>query len=121
MTTRNSLGLNRRFGAAECLTGLRILVVDDSSDTVEMLRTLLEMDGAMVTTAGSGPEVLEVLRAESFDVILSDISMPGMDGFELLNRLRKLPNGRDVPVLALTGFGRVEDSGRSPRILCAYH
>lgn len=95
------------------LTGLRILVVDDSSDTVEMLRTLLEMDGAMVTTAGSGPEVLEILERENFDVILSDISMPGMDGFELLSRLRKLPNGRDVPVLALTGFGRVEDVERA--------
>ena len=95
------------------LTGLRILVVDDSSDTVEMLRTLLEMDGAMVTTAGSGSEALEIIEREIFDVILSDISMPGMDGFELLSRLRKLPNGREVPVLALTGFGRVEDVERA--------
>ncbi|MFZ0064116.1 MAG: PAS domain S-box protein [Pyrinomonadaceae bacterium] len=95
------------------LTGLRILVVDDSSDTVEMLRTLLEMDGAMVTTAASGPEALEILEREIFDVILSDISMPGMDGFELLSRLRRLPNGREVPVLALTGFGRVEDVERA--------
>ncbi|HET6669793.1 MAG TPA: PAS domain S-box protein [Pyrinomonadaceae bacterium] len=95
------------------LTGMRILVVDDSSDTVEMLRTLLEMDGAMVTTAGSGSEALEILAREVFDVILSDISMPNMDGFELLSRMRKLPNGRDVPVLALTGFGRVEDVERA--------
>jgi two-component system CheB/CheR fusion protein len=95
------------------LTGMRILVVDDSSDTVDMLRTLLKMDGAMVTTAGSGPEALEILAREVFDVILSDISMPDMDGFELLNRMRKLPNGRDVPVLALTGFGRLEDVERA--------
>ena len=95
------------------LTGMRILVVDDSSDTVEMLQTLLEMDGAMVTTAGGGPEALEILEQKSFDVILSDISMPGMDGFELLNRLRKLPSGQDVPVLALTGFGRAEDVERA--------
>ncbi len=95
------------------LTGMRILVVDDSADTVDMLRTLLEMDGAMVSTAGGGPEALEILEKESFDVILSDISMPGMDGFELLNRLRKLPSGRDVPVLALTGFGRAEDVERA--------
>lgn len=95
------------------LTGMRILVVDDSSDTVEMLRTLLEMDGAMVSTAGSGPEALGILEQESFDVVLSDISMPDMDGFELLSRLRQLPNGREVPVLALTGFGRVEDVERA--------
>jgi PAS domain S-box-containing protein len=98
------------------LTGMRILVVDDSADTVDMLRTLLEMDGAMVGTAGGGPEALELLEQESFDVILSDISMPGMDGFELLSRLRKLPNGRDVPVLALTGFGRVEDVERAKSV-----
>ena len=98
------------------LTGMRILVVDDSADTVDMLRTLLEMDGAMVSTAAGGPEALEVLERESFDAILSDISMPGMDGFELLNRLRKLPNGRDVPVLALTGFGRAEDVERAKSV-----
>ncbi|MDQ3474240.1 MAG: PAS domain S-box protein [Acidobacteriota bacterium] len=97
----------------DALTGLRILVVDDSADTVDMLRTLLEMDGAMVSTAGGGPQALEILEKESFDVILSDISMPGMDGFELLSRLRKLPSGRDVPVLALTGFGRAEDVERA--------
>lgn len=95
------------------LTGMRILVVDDSPDTVEMLRTLLEMDGAMVSTAGSGPEALGILEQEFFDVVLSDISMPDMDGFELLSRLRQLPNGREVPVLALTGFGRVEDVERA--------
>ena len=95
------------------LTGMRILVVDDSADTVDMLQTLLEMDGAIVSTAGGGPAALEILEQELFDVILSDISMPGMDGFELLSRLRKLPNGQDVPVLALTGFGRAEDVERA--------
>ena len=97
----------------DALTGMRILVVDDSHDTVEMLRHLLEMDGAMVTTASSGPAALEILERQPFDVILSDISMPVMDGFELLSRLRNLPNGKDVPVLALTGFGRIEDVQRA--------
>lgn len=97
----------------DALTGMRLLVVDDSADTLEMLRHLLEMDGAMVTTAAGGPEALEILEEDDFDVILSDISMPGMDGFELLRRLRKLPNGEAVPVLALTGFGRVEDVDRA--------
>ena len=96
----------------DALTGMRILVVDDSADTVEMLRHLLEMDGGMVTTARSGAEALDIVERQTFDVILSDISMPGMDGFELLRRLRTKPNGKDVPVMALTGFGRVEDVER---------
>ena len=52
-------------------------------------------------------------RNEHFDVILSDISMPGMDGFELLRMLRELPGVKDTPVLALTGFGRPEDIARA--------
>ncbi|MEP6635269.1 MAG: PAS domain S-box protein [Acidobacteriota bacterium] len=97
----------------EVLSQMRILVVDDSVDTVDMLRHLFEMDGATVRTAGGGAEALEIAEQEKFDVILSDISMPGMDGFELLRRLRTLPHGKDVPVLALTGFGRVEDVERA--------
>lgn len=97
----------------DALTGMRILVVDDSADTVDMLRHLLQMDGATVTTARSGPQALEIVQENEFDVILSDISMPGMDGFELLTRLRELPNGQDVPVMALTGFGRNEDIERA--------
>lgn len=97
----------------EALSQMRILVVDDSIDTIEMLRHLFEMDGATVKTASSGEEALEIAAQERFDVILSDISMPGMDGFELLRRLRALPEGKDVPVLALTGFGRTEDVERA--------
>jgi PAS domain S-box-containing protein len=95
------------------LSQLRILVVDDSPDTVDMLKSLFEMDGALVSTANSGAEALEIINQNRFDVILSDISMPGMDGFELLRRLRKLPGAADVPVLALTGFGRAEDVDRA--------
>ncbi|MEP6919701.1 MAG: PAS domain S-box protein [bacterium] len=99
--------------APEALSQMRILVVDDSLDTVDMLRHLFEMDGAMVKTAAGGAEALEIAGKEKFDVILSDISMPGMDGFEMLRLLRKLPHGKDVPVLALTGFGRAEDVARA--------
>jgi two-component system CheB/CheR fusion protein len=95
------------------LSRMRILVVDDSVDTVDMLRHLFEMDGAAVKTASGGKEALEIAAKETFDVILSDISMPGMDGFELLKRLRRLPDCQEVPVLALTGFGRVEDVERA--------
>lgn len=98
---------------AGALDQMRILVVDDSEDTVEMLRRLFEMDGATVSTAGGGAEALEIIREKDFEVILSDISMPEMDGFEFLRRLREIPLKRDVPVMALTGFGRAEDVDRA--------
>jgi PAS domain S-box-containing protein len=98
---------------AGVLSQMRILVVDDSADTVDMLRQLFEMDGAFVDTARSGVEALEIAWAKDFDVVLSDISMPGMDGFEFVGRLRQIPTQRDVPVIALTGFGRAEDVERA--------
>jgi two-component system CheB/CheR fusion protein len=123
--------------AAEALGQMRILVVDDSADTVDMLRRLLEMGGAIVTTAHSGAEALKIAEEKDFDVVLSDISMPGMDGFEFVRRFREVTKSRhvtlgevdvtdtsaaelivkdeikDVPVIALTGLGRAEDVERA--------
>jgi PAS domain S-box-containing protein len=110
--TEESLGLAPQIEAG-ALSQMRILVVDDSSDTVDMLRRLFEMDGALVTTARGGPEALELAVEKDFDVVLSDISMPGMDGFEFVRRLRQIAKHRDVPVIALTGFGRAEDIDRA--------
>lgn len=87
-----------------------MLVVDDSEDTAEMLKHLLEMRGAVVSTAKRAAEALETVTEKSFDVILSDISMPKMDGYELLRALRSMPDIADIPAIALTGFGRNEDA-----------
>jgi two-component system CheB/CheR fusion protein len=95
------------------LNQLRVLVVDDTSDSVEMLQQLLEMEGAVVVSARSGSDALEIAGKQDFDVVLSDISMPGMDGFEFVQRLRTITRHKDLPVIALTGFGRVEDVSRS--------
>ena len=95
------------------LTDMGVLVIDDSADTTEMLRQLLEINGARVRTASSGAEALRVVSRQKFDVIISDVSMPEMDGFEFLRQLRDRPEHRDVPVLALTGFGRPEDIERA--------
>lgn len=95
------------------LTDMGVLVIDDSADTTEMLRQLLEINGAKVRTASSGAEALRVVSQQKFDVIISDVSMPEMDGFEFLRQLRDRPEHRDVPVLALTGFGRPEDIERA--------
>ena len=95
------------------LAGLNVLVVDDSEDTTEMVRHLLEIGGASVSAATSGREALRIAREKQFDVVLSDISMPGMDGFEFLSKLRKIPGKQDLPAVALTGFGRPEDVQRA--------
>jgi PAS domain S-box-containing protein len=95
------------------LAGINVLVVDDSEDTTEMVRHLLEIGGASVCAATSGREALRIAREKQFDVVLSDISMPGMDGFEFLSKLRKIPGKQDVPAVALTGFGRPEDVQRA--------
>lgn len=98
------------------LRGMHILVVDDSKDNVEMMRCLLETEGAAVTTALSGVEALGIATEREFDAIVSDISMPEMDGFELLGRLRAIPIQRDVPAVALTGLGRAEDVKRAEMV-----
>jgi PAS domain S-box-containing protein len=98
---------------AGVLGHMRILIVDDSADTVDMLRRLFEMDGAVVTTASGAAEALEIAGRKDFDAVLSDISMPGMDGFEFVRRLRELARHKDVPVLAITGFGRPADVERA--------
>jgi PAS domain S-box-containing protein len=97
------------------LNDMTILVVDDSEDTTEMVKHLLEISGATVCAATSGSEALRLVGERDFDVVLSDISMPGMDGFEFLKRLRELPGKEDMPAIALTGFGRPEDVQRASR------
>jgi two-component system CheB/CheR fusion protein len=89
------------------------LVVDDSEDTAEMVQHLLEIGGATVCAVTSGSEALRIARERKFDVVLSDISMPEMDGFQFLSELRKLPGKEDLPAVALTGFGRPEDVQRA--------
>ena len=95
------------------LAGMKVLIIDDSEDTIAMLKTLLEIDGANVTSAQTGAEALRIAASTNFDVILSDISMPEMDGFEFLRRLRKINGRQDVPVVAITGFGRNADIERA--------
>jgi len=98
---------------SESLSGMSILVIDDSEDTTIMLRDLLVAEGATVRSARSGAEGLGFTKQHHFDAILSDLSMPLMDGFEFLRKLRMSVEYENVPVLALTGFGRQEDIERA--------
>jgi two-component system CheB/CheR fusion protein len=101
--------------ATGALEGTCILVVDDSIETTDMLSKLLQMDGAEVHTARGGMEALALAGKSAFDLVISDISMPEMDGYQLLRELRQLPQMASVPALALTGFGRLSDVDRAHR------
>jgi PAS domain S-box-containing protein len=92
--------------AAVSLDALRVLVVDDDLDTLEVVKQLLEHAGANVAIASSAEAALEVLRTSPPDVLLSDIGMPGQDGYELIRRVRQLApdQGGHVPAAALTAF-----------------
>ncbi|HET8782314.1 MAG TPA: PAS domain S-box protein [Pyrinomonadaceae bacterium] len=107
--------------ATGALAGTCILVVDDSIETTDMLSKLLEMDGAEVHTARGGVEALAIAGESKFDLVISDISMPEMDGYQLLQELRQLPQMANVPALALTGFGRGSDIDRAHRVGFSKH
>ena len=91
----------------------QVLLVDDDHASVETLRHLLEGEGMGVEHAASGPEALEKARRHRFDVVLTDIAMPNMDGHALLRALREDGRYEDVPVLALTGMARADDVRRA--------
>ena len=100
-------------GAGTCLRqdigGVRILLVDDVEDVVATCQALLEMHGALVTGATSGQQALALLGEGEFDLLVSDISMPGMDGYALLAAARALPRYARLPAIAVTGLAREKD------------
>jgi len=93
------------------LYGLKILVVDDDSDTRDLVEWVLKRVGAEVTAVGSALEALEALRREKPHVLVSDIAMPGEDGYALLKSVRALPpeQGGKIPAIALTAHSLVQD------------
>ena len=90
------------------LDGVRVLVVDDDGDALSMVRELLEAAGANVTTALSADEALAVIERQPPDLLLSDIGMPAMDGFELIRRIRAAaaPRFAHLPAAALTAYAQ---------------
>jgi signal transduction histidine kinase len=94
------------------LTGVRILVVDDEPDACSFLCTLFETQGATVLSAGSAAEALVLFGPVPPDIIVSDLAMPGEDGFDLIRRIRSLSadDGGRTPAVALTAYVRSEDA-----------
>jgi PAS domain S-box-containing protein len=99
------------------LSGVRVLVVDDEVDARELIARILRDCDANVATAGGAHEALEILQREGADLLVSDVGMPDIDGYELLRRVRALPNEgtRRIPAVALTAFARSEDRTRALR------
>jgi PAS domain S-box-containing protein len=110
-------GLDAGLGQTDesLLEGICLLVVDDERDARELLRRVLEDAHARVAVAADAREALELLRRERPHVIVSDIGMPGEDGYAFIRRVRELPasEGGDTPAVALTAFARSEDRRRA--------
>jgi CheY-like chemotaxis protein len=93
------------------LDGLRVLLVDDDGDALDLASAILADAGALVKTCTSAPEALTMLTGWRPDVLVSDIEMPGEDGYSLIRKVRALPPeaGGRTPAVALTAYGRAQD------------
>ena len=99
----------------------RILVVDDSTDGRERMAELLRLAGYRVAEAADGHEAIRIAPGFRPDVVLLDIGLPGMDGFEVARRLRELPETRTATLIALTGYGQREMQERSRDVGFDHH
>ncbi len=93
--------------------GKAALIVDDVADVTEMLAVLLSQAGFEVVTAISARAALEAASKQRFDVIISDIGMPEMNGYQLAREIREIPGYETVPMVAITGYPMFDDKERS--------
>ncbi|NDJ20502.1 PAS domain S-box protein [Nostoc sp. B(2019)] len=110
-TGENNLHFSPQPPIPNPLTGLRVLVVDDEADVRQWITAVLEECGAKVSTFSSTRQALEALQELHPDVLISDIGMPGEDGYALMRKIREMEPelGGRIPAVALTGYARVED------------
>jgi signal transduction histidine kinase/ActR/RegA family two-component response regulator len=108
-------GANTTLDAGPALSGVRVLLVDDEPDSREVMASALEMRGARVTAAASAGDALQKLASSDFDVLLSDIAMPGKDGYDLIREIRSLNPARvaGIPAAAVTACASDEDRRRA--------
>jgi CheY-like chemotaxis protein len=91
------------------------LVVDDVADVTEMLAVVLSHAGYSVVTAASAPAALKAASERQFDVVISDIGMPEMNGYQLAREMRLMPGYETVPMVAVTGYSMFDDKERSTK------
>lgn len=94
----------KRFGSDEAAIKWRLLVVDDQEQMRSAFQRVFALEGFSVTAAGTGSRALELVSSQSFDLVLLDVNMPDMDGFTVLEKLRKLPGLEGMPVIMVTGM-----------------
>jgi CheY-like chemotaxis protein len=99
--------------AAGALQPLRVVVVDDNEDSAEGLAMLLRLDGHEVATAHDGLEAVSLTEEFRPEVVFLDIGLPGISGYEAARRIRGLPGGQEIRLVALTGWGQQEDRRKS--------
>jgi CheY-like chemotaxis protein len=99
----------------------RLLVVDDNKDAAESMSMLLEMWGHEVAFAYDGPSALETAEQWRPEAVFLDIGLPGMDGYQVAERLRELPQAKDAVLIAITGYGQDDDRLRSRRAGIDHH
>jgi PAS domain S-box-containing protein len=102
-----------QFQPLTTLSGVHILIVDDDPDNLDILQFILQQEGATVTAMSSPFSAIEQIAAQSSDLIISDIGMPELDGYELIQQVRALPQGQQIPALALTAFAYQEDQRKA--------
>lgn len=103
----------QRAEATHRLAGVRVLVVEDEPDTRELVATVLERLGATVTACASAEDALASFEGSAPHIVVSDLALPRIDGWEMIRRLRAVPLGRTVPALALSANASIEDAGRA--------
>ena len=108
-------GRNSPATRQHSLSGLGVLVVDDELDTRELVAALLTTCGAKVVSVSSAAEALDEMGRQRFDLLISDIGMPGMNGYDLMARIRQLPEnqGGRTPAVALTAYAGIDDRKRA--------
>lgn len=99
--------------AMPTFAGLSVLVVEDNADSAEILTELIELTGASVRTAHDGETALELGAQLEPSVILLDVGLPGMSGYEVAQQARRTPWGARAFIVALTGWGSPDDRARS--------
>ncbi len=99
------------------LPDICVLAVDDDTDALGLVREILESAGAKVRTATSARAALALIEEEVPDVMVSDLGMPGMDGYELIQRVRQMEGpAKELPTAALTAYARSEDRAKALRL-----
>lgn len=97
----------------EQLANSNILVVDDNAQNLELVVAYLDTLGCRIATAGDGIDALDKVGAEKFDLILLDIMMPRMSGFEVCRKLKSDPETRDIPIIMVTALNELGDIERA--------